>query len=914
MTSTKEKLYIIDGMAQIYRAHFAMVNNPLTTNDGRHTSVIYGFLNILFKIIKEEKPDYLAIAMDSKSKTFRHKLYNDYKANRKKMPEEISYQIPILKEIINFLGIKMIECPGYEADDIMGTVCKIAETKNLESYIVSGDKDMLQMVNDNIIVYSPGNRFNATIRYRGEEVKNKMGVYPERVVDLLSLIGDSSDNIPGVKGVGPKTAIKLLEQFGSVEKIISNSDDIKNERIKNLIKENLHSLNLSNELVTIKSDMDIFFSKKEFIFNSIKDKDSVVKIIKDFELLSIITMLEKFDPSLSSEKSKQTDIPKVIKEKKYKLILNDDELDKAIKLILKSNTISFDLETTSVNPMVAEIVGISISIEYNQGFYFPILFPNNLDTEIIPKITYDNIYDKIKPIFKSSKTIYCGQNIKYDMLILRRYGIEVEGILFDTMIAAHLLNPDRYTYKLDTLSIDFLNYKMIPIENLIGPKGKNQKLMSEVNLEDISYYACEDSDVVFQLMDILNKKLIDNKLIKIYNEIEIPIVKVLMDMEFNGVSIDINFFKKLSIDIEKKIIELSKKIYLLSNIEFNINSPKQLSAVLFDNLGIKEIKKRSTSVDVLNILSKNYQIAKELLEYRHLSKLKNTYLDAIPSHVNPKTMRVHTSFNQTIASTGRLSSTKPNLQNIPIRTDIGREIRKGFIPESTDSYILSADYSQVELRVMAHFSKEDELVNSFNNDIDIHTRTASTVFNVTESNVDFNKRRMAKVVNFSIMYGAGPYRLSQELDISMKKAKEIINTYFETYPKIKSFIDDTLLSAFKLGYVETLFGRRRYAKGLKSSNKNTIKAEERACINMPIQGTAAELIKIAMINLRNKLIKLKLKSKMILQIHDELLFEVPSDEIEIIISLVKKEMENAMDLIIPLKVDCDYGKNWLEAH
>jgi DNA polymerase-1 len=914
MTSTKEKLYIIDGMAQIYRAHFAMINNPLTTNDGRHTSVIYGFLNILFKIIKEEKPDYLAIAMDSKSKTFRHKLYDDYKANRKKMPEEISYQIPIFKEIINFLGIKMIECPGYEADDIMGTVCKIAETNGLESYIVSGDKDMLQMGNDNIIVYSPGNRFKPTIRYKQEEVKNKMGVYPDRVVDLLSLIGDSSDNIPGVKGVGPKTAVKLLEQFGSVEKIISNSDDIKNERIKNLIKENLDSLNLSNELVTIKSDMDIFFSKEEFIFKCIKDKDSVVKIVKEFELLSIISMLEKFDPSLSSEESKQTDIPKVIKEKKYTLILNDDELDRAIKLILESNTISFDLETTSINPMMAEIVGISISIKCDQGFYFPILFPNNLDTEIIPKINYDNIYDKIKPIFNCSKTIYCGQNIKYDMLILKRYGIEVEGILFDTMIAAHLLNPDRYTYKLDTLSTDFLNYEMIPIEKLIGPKGKNQKLMSEVNLEDISYYACEDSDVVFQLMDILNKKLIDNKLIKIYNEIEIPVVKVLMNMEFNGVSIDINFFKRLSMDIEKKIIELSKKIYSLSNIEFNINSPKQLSTVLFDNLGIKEIKKRSTSVDVLNILSKDHQIAKELLEYRHLSKLKNTYLDAIPNHVNPKTMRVHTSFNQTIASTGRLSSTKPNLQNIPIRTDIGREIRKGFIPETANSYILSADYSQVELRVMAHFSKEDELVNSFKNDIDIHTRTASTVFNVTESNVDFNKRRMAKVVNFSIMYGAGPYRLSQELDIPIKEAKEIIDTYFDTYPKIKSFIDETLLSAFELGYVETLFGRRRYANGLKSSNKNIIKAEERACINMPIQGTAAELIKIAMINLHKKLIELKLKSKMILQIHDELLFEVPKDEIDIIKSLVKKEMENAMDLIVPLKVDCDYGKNWLEAH
>ena len=908
MNQSKKRLFIIDGMAQIYRAHFAMINNPLTTKDGRHTSVIYGFLNMLFKIIRDESPDYLVIAMDSKAKTFRHEMYNEYKANRPKMPDEIAYQIPILKEIIDYLGVELIERPGYEADDIMGSLSKVAESNEIESYIVSGDKDMLQMVNDNIIVYAPGNRFQPTTKFKKEEVKGKMGVYPERIIDLLSLIGDTSDNIPGVRGVGPKTAIKLIEQFDSLDKLIDNIDEIKNDRIKNLIKENIDSLSLSKKLVTIKADMDIAFSKEDFEFKSIKDKDNVIKMVNDFELSSIISSLEKL------EFIKSKDEPKVIKEKEYKLILNDAELDVAIASILKADLISFDLETTGVNPMTAEIVGISISTEADKGFYIPILFPNTLDTEVVPQINYNNIYDKIKPIFNCSKTLYIGQNIKYDMLILRRYGIEVEGQLFDTMIAAHLLDPDRRSYKMDFLSIDHLDYEMIPIESLIGPKGKNQKLMSDVQLNDISYYACEDTDVAFQLYHIFSKELIKQKLDKIFYDIEIPTMKVLIDMEYQGVNIDLSFFQKLSDKIGKSIDSISEKIFSYTETKFNINSPKQLSEVLFDQLGLKPVKKRSTSVDVLEELKKEHPIAEELLNYRHFSKLKNTYLDAIPNHVNARTSRVHTSFNQTIASTGRLSSTKPNLQNIPIRTEISREIRKGFISKNLDSYLFAADYSQVELRVMAHFSKEVELIHCFKNDIDVHTRTASNIFKVSPDDVNFNQRRTAKVVNFSIMYGAGPFRLSQELDISMKEAKKIIEAYFETYPGIKIFMDNTLSKAREIGYVETLLGRRRYADGLTSSNINIVKAEERACINMPIQGTAAELIKIAMININNRIKESSLNSKMILQIHDELLFDVPKDEIDKLSSLVQQEMESAIQLDIPLKVDCDYGQNWFEAH
>ncbi|MBC22142.1 MAG: DNA polymerase I [Candidatus Marinimicrobia bacterium] len=908
MTQNKERLFIIDGMAQIYRAHFAMITNPLTTKDGKHTSVIYGFLNMLFKIIRDEKPDYLVIAMDSKSKTFRHDLFADYKANRQKMPDEISYQIPILKEIINYLGVELIEKPGYEADDIMGSLSKIAESIDIESYIVSGDKDMLQMVNDNIIVYSPGNRFKPTTKFQKDNVKDKMGVYPNRVIDLLSLIGDSSDNIPGVRGVGPKTAIKLIEEFDNIENILNNVDNIKNERIKNLIKDNIDDLILSKELVTIKSDMDINFSKDDYKFIQIKDKDNVIKMIKDYELSSIATSLEKLD--LINIKSE----PKIIKEKDYHLILDDKQLDHAIKSIINAKIISFDLETTGINPMSAEIVGLAISIDTDQGYYIPILFPNNIDTRIKPEINYKNIFERIAPIFNCSKTLYLGQNIKYDILILKRYGIDVNGNMFDTMIAAHLIDPDRRSYKMDLLSLDYLEYEMMPIEKLIGPKGKNQKLMSDVELEKISYYACEDSDIALQLFKIFSEELSKNNLNEIFNEIEIPTMKVLIDMEFEGINIDISFFEKLSVQIGEEIENISKNIFSYTDCKFNINSPKQLSEILFDQLKLTPIKKRSTSVDVLEELKKQHPIAEELLKFRHFSKLKNTYLDAIPMHINPTTKKVHTSFNQTIASTGRLSSTKPNLQNIPIRTKISREIRKGFVSSNLDSYLFAADYSQVELRIMAHFSNENELIHSFKNNIDIHSRTAANIFKVKTEDVDFTQRRTAKVVNFSIMYGAGPFRLSQELDISLKEAKNIIEAYFDTYPGIKTFMENTLSNAREKGYVETLLGRRRYADGLTSSNMNIVKAEERACINMPIQGTAAELIKIAMINVHKKINEAKLKSKMILQIHDELLFDVPKNEIETLSNLVKYEMENAIKLKIPLKVDCDYGKNWFEAH
>ena len=908
MTQNKERLFIIDGMAQIYRAHFAMITNPLTTKDGKHTSVIYGFLNMLFKIIRDEKPDYLVIAMDSKSKTFRHDLFADYKANRQKMPDEISYQIPILKEIINYLGVELIEKPGYEADDIMGSLSKIAESIDIESYIVSGDKDMLQMVNENIIVYSPGNRFKPTTKFQKDNVKEKMGVYPNRVIDLLSLIGDSSDNIPGVRGVGPKTAIRLIEEFDNIENILNNVDNIKNERIKNLIKDNIDDLILSKELVTIKSDMDINFSKDDYKFIQIKDKDNVIKMIKDYELSSIATSLEKLD--LIKIKNE----PKIIKEKDYHLILDDKQLDDAIKSIINAKIISFDLETTGVNPMTAEIVGLAISIDTDQGYYIPILFPNNIDTMIKPEINYKNIFERIAPIFNCSKTLYIGQNIKYDILILKRYGIDVNGNMFDTMIAAHLIDPDRRSYKMDLLSLDYLEYEMMPIEKLIGPKGKNQKLMSDVELEKISYYACEDSDIALQLFKIFSEELSKNNLNEIFNEIEIPTMKVLIDMEFEGINIDISFFEKLSIQIGEEIENISKNIFSYTDCKFNINSPKQLSEILFDQLKLTPIKKRSTSVDVLEELKKQHPIAEELLKFRHFSKLKNTYLDAIPMHINPTTKKVHTSFNQTIASTGRLSSTKPNLQNIPIRTKISREIRKGFVSSNLDSYLFAADYSQVELRIMAHFSNENELIHSFKNNIDIHSRTAANIFKVKTEDVDFTQRRTAKVVNFSIMYGAGPFRLSQELDIPLKEAKNIIEAYFDTYPGIKTFMENTLSSAREKGYVETLLGRRRYADGLTSSNMNIVKAEERACINMPIQGTAAELIKIAMINVHKKINEAKLKSKMILQIHDELLFDVPKNEIETLSNLVKYEMENAIKLKIPLKVDCDYGKNWFEAH
>ena len=900
MTSPK-RLFLIDGMAQIYRAHFAMIKNPLTTKDGRHTSAIFGFMNSLFKLLRDENPDYIAVVLDCKEPTFRHKLYTEYKATREKMPDELVEQLEPLYEVISHTNIPILKKPGYEADDIIGTLVKKAEQAGLVTYMVTGDKDMMQLVSETTFMYSPGNRFKPTTIYDKIKVKEKWGVGPDGIIDMLALVGDTSDNVPGVDGVGPKTAKKLLDQYKDIETILEHADEAKNKRVREGLQNGRDLVHLSRELVTIHCDVPVEFHIEELIRKDM-DGEALTHDFQDLEMYSLITQVE----ALSGNGVVALEQP----DKNYQTILTQTDLDLLITTISNAELISFDLETTSITPLQADIVGLSFSVKANDGYYIPVEYP---EKESKPGLTLDAVLEKLNPIFENENNRFCGQNIKYDALVLSRYGIHLGNIVFDTMIAEYMLHPEKNSYKMDYLSIDYLNYRMVPIDNLIGT-GLHQKSMAEVPLEDIAFYASEDADIAFQLAEILKDKLEKESLFEPYNDIEIPLIPVLTTIEKNGVYLNLDFLADLSRQFGEGLEKLTEKIHQMAGREFNINSPKQLGEILFDELELKPIRKRSTAVEVLAVLKNYHPLPEEVLKYRHLAKLKNTYVDAIPNYVNKETGRVHTSLNQTIAATGRLSSTSPNFQNIPIRTETGREVRKAFVPQNSDWVILSADYSQVELRIMAHYSQEPELIKAFEENSDIHSRTAALVNGIAEAEVTPDQRRSAKVVNFGIMYGAGPYRMSQELGISMADAKILIDNYFATYPGIRKYMDETISLARDRGYVETLYKRRRKTGNLDASNRNIVQAEERVAINMPIQGTAADIIKIAMINIHNKMESENYQSKMILQIHDELLFECPKAEVDKLAAMVVEKMEGAVSLSVPLKVDWNYGSSWYEAH
>ena len=903
--SRDKKLFIIDGMALIYRSHFAMIKNPLTTKNGQHTSAIYGLANSIFKLIKDERPDYLAIAMDCKEPTFRHKMYDAYKANREAMPEELVSQLSLIDEMLTGMNIPVIKKPGFEADDIMGTMGRVAESEGISTYLVSGDKDLMQLVTDNVSLYTPGSRFSPTKVYGISEVEDKWGVEPSKMIEFLALLGDSSDNIPGVDGIGKKTAAKLLSEHGDIESIIDNIENLKNKRVREGLLNGSENLDLAIKLVTIDRDVDVEIDIKK-LEKKIMNKTVLSDYFSRLEIHSLSAQLDK----INTDKTEPV-IDQNIK-KTYKTIHTKKEMESLVDKIQKCSLVSFDIETTQLDPVEADIAGFALSLKENQGYYIPVIFP---DKESIPTYNLDlvSVLNTFKTILEDEDVKKCGQNLKYDSLILKRHGISLRGIKFDSMIAEHILHPEKNSYKLDNLSIEYLGYEMQPIEDLIG-SGKEQISMADVPVKKVSFYASEDADIALQLTNKMKPLISKSKLEKPYFDIELPLVPVLVEMENSGVFVDKEILYELSIEVDEKISILEQKIFAISNREFNLNSPKQLAVILFDELELKQIKKRSTSIEVLESLKFHHPLPELVLKYRHLSKLSSTYIKALPSHINKRTGRVHTSFNQTIASTGRLSSTKPNFQNIPIRTELGKKIRKAIRAQSEESVILSADYSQIELRIMAHFSNEPELVEAFNNDLDIHTRTAALVYSVEEAEVTTDQRRAAKVVNFGIMYGAGPFRMSKELGISMKDAKVLIDTYFNTYPGIQKYIQKTIEEAHLRGYVNTLNGRKRYSQSLGSTNMNVQKAEERALINMPIQGTAAELIKIAMININKKMIDEGYEAKMILQIHDELIFEVPKYEIENFSKLVKFEMENAMKLSVPLKVDYNSGPSWYDAH
>ncbi|MCF7886030.1 MAG: DNA polymerase I [Candidatus Marinimicrobia bacterium] len=895
----KDNLYIIDGSALAYRSYFGMVKAGLTRSDGFPTGACYAFTNSMLNLVENHEPDHIVMVFDASEKTFRHEIFPDYKATREAMPDDLVRQLPYLHDLTRALNIEVIIEPGFEADDILGTLAQKAKKKNMEIFMVTGDKDLMQILDEDVYMYKPGRGRREDEIITTKELKEKWNIKPQQVADFLALMGDSSDNIPGVKGIGEKRASRLLNNFESIEEIYKNLDKIDSKRIRNYLKKGEEEAKFSKKLTTIDTDVAVKLDLNKFKHNKF-DKDKLIAIFKELEFHSLI---QRF----------QDDQENIRKKKNYQAVKSEKELDEIVDKYANSELLSFDLETTSIDPMKAEIVGIALSDEKHTGVYVPVDISEKQKTLFADKPQLSTL-EQLKPILENQKIKKCGQNLKYDMLILRRYGIEVQGLYFDTIVAAFLLQPDDRKFNLGRLSQKYLYYQMQPIEELIG-KGKNQKSMADVPLEEITFYACEDADVAFQLTTILKEKLTEKNLDEIYYDIEIPLIPVLMDMEENGVYVEIPYLQKMSDEIAKKIDSISEKIYDEAGIEFNVNSPKQLSEVLFDRLELPQIRKRSTAEKVLKKLEDKSPIPSLVLEYRKLSKLKSTYLDALPELVNKRTGRIHSSFNQTIASTGRLTSSSPNFQNIPIRTEIGKKIRKAFKPAKEGYKIISADYSQIELRIMAHLSQDPNLVDAFeSDDVDIHSRTAALVNGVDEADVTPKMRRAAKVVNYGIMYGAGAYRLSNELNISMQKARELKDKYFETYPGINQYILNTLEKARENGFVTTLAGRIRYTHGINSDNKNKKRAAERTAINLPIQGTAADMIKIAMININNRLNNGDWQTMMILQVHDELIFEVPNQEVDQLVAMVRKEMEAALPLDIPVKVDIGIGKSWYEAH
>ena len=897
-----KRLYLIDGYAMLYRSHFALIRNPLINSKGMHTSALFGFINQILKLINNDKPDLMVAAFDTSKKTFRHEKYPEYKATREKMPDEMIGQLPYLWKILESMGIPTLEKPGFEADDIIGTLASMASKENLDVYIISGDKDFMQLVNEKIFLYTPSGRKADIKIYDRNGVIDKWGVPPEKIIDLLGLMGDASDNVPGVPGVGEKTAVKLIKEYGSLEASLDHADEVKNKRAREGLQNARSEALLSKDLVTIDTNMDLDIDFSTLKTNDI-DKESLADIFQELEFES----LQKQILGNEIPNSKKKDAPK----KDYKVLYSEDDIKIFLGSIKESEWLSFDIETTSVNPMSCDIVGFSFSNRQNTGVYIPIHWPDSKDSLFDDYLA--KVLELMRPVMENGLIPKTGQNVKFDSLILLRNGIKVAGIKFDTMIAAHLLKPELRSLKLESLSLEYLDYAMVPIEDLIG-KGKDQISMAEVDIEKISFYASEDADIALQLTYIFEKKLEDENLSKFFNEIEIPLLPVLIEMEFNGMYIDSDLLKTMSVKIGKKLDRLIKDIYRESGFEFNINSTQQLAKILFDIKGLPEIKKRSTAEDVLERLKGQHVLPELVLEYRKLNKLKNTYIDALPELKLSSTGRIHSTFNQTITATGRLSSSNPNFQNIPIKTEDGREIRKAFKSNNEDWVIFSADYSQIELRIMAHLSQDTSLVDAFNNGEDIHSRTAADVYNVSINDVQPSMRRTAKIVNFGLLYGAGPFRMSQELGIPQKEAKALIEKYFDTYSGIQKYVEDIMLKAKKNRFVKTLLGRKRPVWDIDSSNHLHREAAKRMAINMPIQGTSAEMIKIAMTSVSNYLNEHKMESKLVLQIHDELVFETPKNELNDLENMVVDKMVNALPLSVPIEVDSGFGQSWYEAH
>lgn len=934
-----KKLFLIDAYALIFRAYYAFIKNPRINSKGLNTSAIFGFTNTLFDLMKKERPSHLAVVFDV-GETFRHQVYKEYKANRQETPEAIRIAVPYIHKLMEALKIPCLWKEGYEADDVIGTLAKKAEKEGYTTYMMTSDKDYAQLVSENIFVFKPASRGNDIEIWDVDSVKEKFAVKnPSQVIDLLGMMGDSVDNIPGIPGVGEKTAKQFIKEYGSIENLFAHSHELKG-KMREKVEANKEMGILSKKLATIETDVPIEFNYESLTVEK-PDIEEVIKIFEDLEFRNMISNFQK-TYNIISENEKETQTiafsktkangqrslfdlsdqqPEINESSHWKTIENTDHLyqlmetNMSIKLLvdklLKQKIVSFDTETTSTNSMVAELVGISFSYEKAKGYYIPF---NPKEKEKSQKFI-----ELLRPFFENENILKVGQNLKYDCKVLRKYDIEVKGILFDTMIAHYLINPDA-RHSMDILAETVLNYKPVSIESLIGKKGKNQKLFSSVPIEEQKEYAVEDSDITLQLKDKFKPQLTQDNLEKLFDKIEMPLMKVLVDMEWEGINLDIIALNNMSKELVEELIHLETEIYSLAGEKFNISSPKQLGDIIFDKLKLGNKPKKTktgqyaTGEDVLLKLAHKHKIIDLLLEYRQLQKLKSTYVDALPNEVNPQTGRVHTTFAQTVAATGRLASNNPNLQNIPIRTERGQEVRKAFIAKDKNHKIISADYSQIELRIIAAMSKDPAMIASFNHGEDFHKATASKVFHIPMGQVTREQRSQAKTVNFGIIYGVSAFGLSEQTGLSRSESKSLIDAYYEAYPVLKEYIAEQVQTARKNGYVETLLGRRRYLPDIHSGNSVVRSHAERNAVNAPIQGTAADIIKIAMIQIHELLNERKYRTKLLLQVHDELVFDAPDEEIKEVSALIKKTMENSVKIEVPLIVDIGVGPNWLDAH
>ncbi|PID60395.1 DNA polymerase I [candidate division KSB3 bacterium] len=908
MTDDTPRIYLIDGTAQVYRAFYAV--RDLSTSEGVPTNAVFGFIRMLSKLIQDESPRYLGVSFDLPGPTFRHEIFEAYKAHRPETPEDLIQQIPKVKEFLKCMHIPIYELQGFEADDLLATLAKKAEADGMETVIVSSDKDLLQLVSDKIVTLSE--RMGHKVLYTPEKVKEKYGIEPAQIQDFLGLVGDSSDNIPGIKGIGPKTAAKLLQDFGSLEDLVEHPEALKRKKQQASLRTGKEIALQSKLLATVRTDVPI-----ELNLGELERKEPDYRALKDyFRELEFYAFLRDMipDEALSYGSLAEVDAADAGPDISYITVLTEEELATLIAELNTSGGFAVDTETSSQYPMRAELVGISAAFTPHQAFYIPV---GHRYIGAPQQLALDRVIHAFKPLLEDPSLPKYGQNIKYDAIVLAHYGIQLKGIAFDSMIASYVLNPSKRSHKMDYLAEEFLNHRCISYVELVG-KGAKQSTIDMIPVDCVTDYAAEDADITLQLTQALKPKIEEQQLHALYNDIELPMIDVLATMEQHGVSVDSARLQQLSSEFARKMEAIKKEIFDLAGQEFNINSPKQLGPILFDTFGMPRGRKTktgySTDVDVLTDLARaGYELPDKILAYRQLSKLKSTYSDALPKQIDPKTGRIHCSYNQTVTATGRLSSSDPNLQNIPIKSEDGRRIRQAFIPEK-GKVLLSADYSQIELRILAHVTGDTELVKAYRENLDIHSNTASKIFGLPAEEITATMRREAKTVNFSVIYGISAFSLSKDLNIPRSEAQRYIDEYFALYQGVQEFINATIDEAKTTGYVKTLLDRIRYIPEIHSKNSNVRRFGERTAVNTRIQGTAADMIKLAMISIHRQLPTTYPDVKMIMQVHDELVFDVPEAQADDFRDFAVREMESVLDLKVPIKVEAHYGSNWDEAH